>query len=234
MDHTWAIKQLDEFIAAIDRLGSWVALRAGEEALARKEALIRRIANAYQAGSGDYTVRAGGTKRQRWGPAREAALLTRELAASAEEFDAFLRPPFPALTADALHPWVYEPASPLWAAGAHQDAVLAAARTVNRRLQQRLDRHDIGETDLAMQSFDMKAPAPGKPRLRFPGDRTTPTWKARQDGAKYLAAGAFLGIRNVAAHEDDADWTERQALEHLAIFSVLARWIEECSVESVT
>ncbi len=27
-------------------------------------------------------------------------------------------------------------------------------------------------------------------------------------------------------------WTEQEALEHLATFSVLARWIEECAVES--
>ncbi|MFD6331236.1 TIGR02391 family protein [Streptomyces niveus] len=100
----------------------------------------------------------------------------------------------PALPADQFHPWVWEPAAPLWAAEARQDAVLAAARTVNRRLQQKLGRHDIGETDLCLQTFDMKDPAPGKPRLRFEGDRNTPTWRARQDGAKYLAAGAFLAL----------------------------------------
>ncbi|MEU0058624.1 TIGR02391 family protein [Streptomyces sp. NPDC006334] len=95
-------------------------------------------------------------------------------------------------------------------AEARQDAVLAAARTVNRRLQQKLGCHDIG------------------------GDRKTPTWRARQEGAKYLAAGAFLALRNVAAQEDEVTWTEQEALEHLATLSVLARWIEQCSVERAT
>ncbi|MGV9419935.1 TIGR02391 family protein [Streptomyces sp. NPDC003674] len=64
-------------------------------------------------------------------------------------------------------------------------------------------------------------------------DRNTPTWRARQEGAKYLAAGAFLALRNVAAHEDEVTWTEQEALEHLATLSVLARWIEQCVVERV-
>jgi hypothetical protein len=123
---------------------------------------------------------------------------------------------------------------PADAAEARQDAVLSGARTVNRRLQQKLDRHDIGEFDLCMQSFDPKDPVEGKPRLRFPGDRTTPTWRARQEGAKYTSAGAFLAIRNIAAHEDQVTWSEQEALEHLAVLSVIARWVEECTVETAS
>ncbi|MET8134115.1 TIGR02391 family protein [Streptomyces sp. NPDC005251] len=151
--------------------------------------------------------------------------------ADMDEWAARLVPDAPTLPADQFHPWVWEPAAPLWGAEARQDAVLAAARTVNRRLQQKLERHDIGEMDLCMQAFDMKDPLAGKPRLRFDGDRNTPTWRARQEGAKYLAAGAFLALRNVAAHEDEVTWTEQEALEHLATLSVLARWIEQCAVE---
>ncbi|MEV6027780.1 TIGR02391 family protein [Streptomyces sp. NPDC052036] len=86
--------------------------------------------------------------------------------------------------------------------------------------------------DLCMQAFDMKDPVAAKPRLRFDGDRNTPSWRARQEGAKYLAAGAFLALRNVAAHEDEVTWTEQEALEHLATLSVLARWIEQCTPRS--
>lgn len=66
-----------------------------------------------------------------------------------------------------------------------------------------------------MHPFDLKAPAPGKPRLRFAGDRTVPTWRARMEGAKYLAA-------------------EHEALEYLTVLSVVARWVEECEVETAT
>jgi hypothetical protein len=153
--------------------------------------------------------------------------------ADMDEWAVRLAPDAPALAADQFHPWVWEPAAPLWSAEAYQDGVLAAARTVNRRLQQKLGRHDVGEADLCLQTFEMKDPVPGKPRLRFPGDRNTPTWRARQDGAKYLAAGTFLAIRNVAAHDDEVSWSEQEALEYLATLSVLARWIVECTVESV-
>lgn len=151
--------------------------------------------------------------------------------ANMDEWAARLAPDAPTLPADRLHPWVWEPAAPLWAAEARQDAILAGARTVNRRLQQKLDRHDIGETDLCLQSFEPKDPVAGKPRLRFAGDRDTPIWHARQEGAKYLGAGAFLAIRNIAAH-DEASWSEQEGLEYLATFSVLAHWISECTVES--
>nr|WP_275901613.1 TIGR02391 family protein [Streptomyces sp. S1D4-20] len=39
-------------------------------------------------------------------------------------------------------------------------------------------------------------------------------------------------MRNLAAHEDEVSWTQQEALEYLATFSVIARWIEECMVET--
>ncbi|MFE2427167.1 TIGR02391 family protein [Streptomyces sp. NPDC059373] len=234
MDHAWAIQKLDEFIADVDRLNAFVHLRSDVEALVRKEALIRKIANAYQEGAGDYAASAGNGKQRRWGPARHAALLARELATNAEDFEAFRRPKSASVTTEAMHPWVQKSVTELWAANAHQDAVLAAARTVNRRLQEKLKRHDVGDNVLCMQSFGISDPEPGKPRLRFPGDRTTPSWRARQDGAKYLSAGAFLGIRNLAAHEEKVPWGQQEALEYLATFSVVSRWIEECTVETAS
>jgi hypothetical protein len=46
-----------------------------------------------------------------------------------------------------------------------------------------------------------------------------------------LGAGCFEGIRNPAAHEDGLVLTEQVALEQLADFSLLARWIDECTIE---
>jgi hypothetical protein len=43
-----------------------------------------------------------------------------------------------------------------------------------------------------------------------------------------------LAIRNVAAHVDDAEWDGQEALEYLATLSVIAHWIEECTVETAT
>jgi hypothetical protein len=47
------------------------------------------------------------------------------------------------------------------------------------------------------------------------------TQMRRQQGLHFLAQGAFAGIANIAAH-DHAAWTEREALEHLAVLSVVA------------
>jgi hypothetical protein len=46
-----------------------------------------------------------------------------------------------------------------------------------------------------------------------------------------FGAGCFEGIRNPAAHEDRLDLTDQVALEQLAAFSLLARWIDECKLE---
>ncbi|MFJ4517478.1 TIGR02391 family protein [Streptomyces sp. NPDC088816] len=240
MDHAYAIKHLTMFLEWVNQHLSDLESAHHQEGvpypdppqeLELEEVLVRQIENAYAPNLGDYATNQW-VQPNRWMIAREAAIQALGRARSAQEIAAFLRPTSPALTADGLHSWVWEPAAPLWAAEAYQDAVLAAARTVNRRLQQKLGRHDVGETDLCMQSFDMKAPAEGKPRLRFDGDRSTPTWRARQDGAKYTSAGAFLAIRNLAAHEDEVNWSQQEALEYLATFSVIARWIEECTVET--
>lgn len=236
MNHAYAVAKLRLFLSDVSEQLAWIDRWENSYSwppvsndLLLQEALARRIENAYVAGSGDYART--DNEHDHWTAARHAAIDALARASSADEFAAFVRPSSPSFAADGLHSWVWEPAAPLWAAEARQDAVLAAARTVNRRLQQKLDRHDVGEYDLAVQSFDIKDPAPGKPRLRFPGDRTVPQWKGRQEGAKLMTGGAYMAIRNRAAHEDGVPWTEQEALELLATFSVIARWIEECDVE---
>ncbi|MET9051776.1 TIGR02391 family protein [Streptomyces bacillaris] len=232
MDHSYAVAKLTAFIELLDthQLHMQPASAAPHE-VQLAEVLAARIGERYN--KGDWIFRSIPSLGDYWTRSRRAAVEALGRAGSEEEVADFLRPDSPSLAAGALHPWVWEPAAPLWAAQAHQDAVLTAARTVNRRLQQKLSRHDIGEMDLCMQSFDLKQPTESKPRLRFDGDRSTPTWRARQEGAKYFSAGAFLGIRNLAAHQEKVTWTEQEALEYLASFSVVARWIEECSVETV-
>jgi hypothetical protein len=44
----------------------------------------------------------------------------------------------------------------------------------------------------------------------------------------------FMAIRNVIAHEAEEELTEYEALEQLAALSLLARWIDLCSVETAT
>ena len=52
------------------------------------------------------------------------------------------------------------------------------------------------------------------------------------NGARGMGQACSQGIRNVGNHSE-ADWSEQEALEYLAAFSILARWIEACVVETV-
>ncbi|MET7930523.1 TIGR02391 family protein [Streptomyces sp. NPDC005349] len=252
MKHDWAAAQLRSLVADINALIEWDEAKRhvdpwgdgsipaelanslpDEDDLVRREVIAMRIASAYEDGlGGEYTYRTDSV-RGRWVPVKEIALRALALAESAADLEAFLQPGSPALGASTMHPWVWEPTKPLWAAGAHQEAVLAAARTVNARLQQKLGRHDVSETDLVLQGFDLKDPQPGKPRLRVSGDdRSQPSWVSAQEGAKFFGVGCFRAIRNLAAHMESVTWSEQEALEYLAAFSAFARWVESASVES--
>jgi Protein of unknown function (Hypoth_ymh) len=103
---------------------------------------------------------------------------------------------------------------------------------VNARMQQKRGHHDKSDAGLCREFFSLDKPAPGRPRLRFGGyTRTDMTWRSRQQGAMEFGAGCFEGIRNPAAHEHGLVLSEQVALEQLAAFSLLARWIDECEVE---
>lgn len=241
VDHTYAIQSLSAFlqelkplmadleVAAKRRDGQWPDW-PHEQAVTLAE--LRPIIETYVpnglAALSDYRP----DSIAYWELTRLAATEALGRAKFANDNPTFQHTSTPSFDARALHPWVWEPAAPLWAAEAHQDAVLAAARVINRRLQLKLGRHDVGDKSLCMQSFSTKDPTNDQPRLRFTGDRNSQTWVARQEGAMLLSAGAFFGIRNLAAHEETVTWTPQEALEYLATFSVVARWIEECSVET--
>lgn len=119
----------------------------------------------------------------------------------------------------------------MWGLGSAQEAVNAVAWSVNARLQQKLGRHNAAR---CREAFSLKGDEWGRPRLRFPGDRDTDTWASRQEGAMSFGAGCYMGIRNPTVHEDGLDLPAQVALEQLAAFSVLARWIDECDVEVAT
>ncbi|MFJ2618984.1 TIGR02391 family protein [Glutamicibacter sp. NPDC087344] len=148
-----------------------------------------------------------------------------------EEIELNLQPNAPRLSANHLHPWVWDGARSLWDSGHFADAVLGAAKLVNARLQNKVGRRDISDSRLCAEAFSLTDAKPQGARLRFPGDRGTESWKARQQGALELSKGAFTAIRNPLAHTDNSDMDEQQALELLAVFSVVARWIDECEVQ---
>ena len=92
-----------------------------------------------------------------------------------------------------------------------------------------LDKPQLTERELVTQVFSLSEPNSNQLRLHFPGEKSSKTWRSRQEGLHLLAQGVFAGIRNVATHTDD-EWSEQVALEHLAVLSVVARWADETEV----
>jgi hypothetical protein len=136
-----------------------------------------------------------------------------------------LAPDAPSLVADQFHPRIWAAASVLWDTGQYRVAVGQAAIALSAHIAAKASSHATGRK-LVNEVLSPKNPEVGKTRLHMHGNKESETWKSRQDGLHLIAQGAFAGIRNVAAH-DDEEWPEQVALEHLAVLSVVARWADE-------
>jgi hypothetical protein len=258
MDHAWAVQQLKKFQKIIEdfyRLSYYQAtnaisdeegddydslleeygsLQGAVDRLIALNPVMRSLMNAAQAGLGDYLEAPdegwaydGSYWREIVKPHALRAMGIHEFG---EEARHRMRPDSPDLAADQFHPWVWEAAAPLWHAGSRQEAVLAAARSVNARMQQKRGHHDKSEVALCREFFSLDPPAPDRPRLWFPGFPSDSTRRSRQVGAMEFSVGCFEAIRNPAAHQHGLILTEQVALEQLAAFSLLARWVDECEV----
>lgn len=142
----------------------------------------------------------------------------------------------PALSAGLLHESVWGAARTQWATEHQHEAVLAAAKAVNSMLQQKVDRRDLSDLKLVRDAFSEKSPEPGRARLRFPHVDDEQTRESLRRGVMDFGAGCFAAIRNPVGHLPNADLelTDQEALERLAALSLLARWIEEATVEMAT
>ncbi|WP_328522429.1 TIGR02391 family protein [Kribbella sp. NBC_00359] len=145
-----------------------------------------------------------------------------------DEWATRLAPEPPTLAGDRFHPLIWEAAAQLWATSHLVAAVESAAKWLTFEIQQKAQ-SNLVDRELVTDVFPSK-PNNGRTRLWLPGDRETKMWRSRQDGLYNLSIGAYAGIRNVAAHSPAPNWSEQQALEYLAVLSVVARWTEETEV----
>jgi Protein of unknown function (Hypoth_ymh) len=74
----------------------------------------------------------------------------------------------------------------------------------------------LTERELVAQVFSPNQLGSNQVRLHLPGDKSTKTWKSRQEGLHLLAQGAFAGIRNVATHTE-SEWSEQVAQEQARV-----------------
>lgn len=135
----------------------------------------------------------------------------------------------PTMSADSLHPLIWEAASKLWHDKHHGQAVQRAATFLNAHVQDLTGRRDVSDSALMAETFSANAAKSGKPRLRWPGDDADLTVKAMRSGLLHFSQGCFMAIRNPATHST-AEAAPQEALEQLAILSTLARWIDYCEL----
>lgn len=163
----------------------------------------------------------------KWRIAREAGERLAGVVNQPERRDALFPSRGPSLNAEGLHDWVWDAARTRWDDGYYSDAVSAAAEAVQHKARVRLGRRDLTGATLYEQAFSPNDATDKNPRLRLshidPEDADT--WRSAHLGAMHLGSAAAMGIRNLAAHHQ-ADLAEQEALEQLAVLSVLARWVD--------
>ena len=251
MDRKYLVSLLKKFISMTDefqapmessslssRMSSISYLPINKELddkLMEMEIPIRQVINGAQSGLGNFKIDHNSLSRiDRWTEARSAAIKAKGIYEIGAKVALSLSPDSPVLTADKLHPWVWDSAKQLWESDNYSEAVAAAARTINSRIKQKVERRDVSEKQLIEEAFSLDDPKPGKSRLRMPGDKQSQTWKTQQLGTMSFGVGCFQAIRNPSAHESDLEWNEIQALEFLAAFSILARWVNMCEIDEYT
>jgi hypothetical protein len=129
-----------------------------------------------------------------------------------------------------MHPWIWDGARSLWNSQHYREAVQAAAIKLNAETQNKAGRSDISETDLFKQLFSLDPPKSGSPRFRVWPNDGSKTYSSVHRGVMALAEGCYASMRNPISHTE-GDVTEDRALEMLAAFSILARWVDEATVE---
>lgn len=239
LDREWAIQELQAFLHATDQVGYdpgpgivyvGTVMRTGQTEAAQRAHLMEQILDRAlpewrQAKRPDHPDHDWDFHRE-WA-ARGKAALERQ-----EELEAHLGDGAPEMDAGNLHPWAWENAAPLWRTGHFDLAVGQAAIRVNTEAQAKCGRRDLSETDLFNQVLSIDDPKPGEPRLRLMPNDGSKTFRSVHRGARSLAEGLCAGIRNPLGHELAGATPEQDALEHLAGFSILARWVDVAIVET--
>ncbi|MFE3323015.1 TIGR02391 family protein [Nocardia sp. NPDC059195] len=141
----------------------------------------------------------------------------------------------PQLGPTELHALIWGAAKKLWQIGEYRRAVSSAADAVEWYGRQQTSRHDIEGVVVWQEAFSDKAPEPGRPRLRWPGDPKHKSVTSMNRGLLGFGVGVQQTIRNQAAHgQGEQEYTPQEALERLGALSLLARWIDECNLDEAS
>jgi len=225
----WARDRLERFIAACRAYERDQKARRYEgydenlyHEMIGQEPTVKRIVSQLDPKLGDFNARNAMAGAAVAAGNVQAAL---GILADLDEVEKYLGPAGPVVHADDLHPWIWGPAAAFWDADKHAVAVEQAAKSLTAHIQQKAG-STLVDRELVAEVFSPKE-GRGRTRLWLPGDRSTDSWKSRQEGLHLLAQGAYAGIRNIVAHTHEPEWSEQEALEYLAVLSTVARWTEE-------
>ena len=243
MDVEWAIAKLEHFlkltklspprqVPGVVVFSSHMVNQGKSEEIMRAAPVVEQIIDKVIPGWRDTVSSEQNKTVNRWCQHIEAAQRARALLQDQEETRQKLGESAPDLNAASLHPWAWQGAKSLWESGHYREAIGAAARKINAETQNKVSRKNVTETSLFKECFSTDDPQPEKPRLRVTPNDGSSTYKSVQRGVMAFAEGCFAAIRNPAAHLDgQEELRESEALEQLAAFSVLARWIDMATVE---
>jgi hypothetical protein len=238
MDVEWAINEIELLLHATDQVaydndgGVFIIgthMRASDTEAAQRAHVVELIL--------DRTLQ--GWRKDR--PGKDSAYTwLREWAARAKaalqrsgELADKLGDDAPDMDAANLHPWAWENGRSYWNTGHYHQAVMQAAIRINAETQAKLARMDVSEVALFNEGFSPDPPKPGVSRLRLMTDDGSRTYQNLHRGARAFADGLYTAIRNPGMHmpPPSGGGEEQLALEQLAAFSLLARWVAQAAVE---
>lgn len=168
-----------------------------------------------------------------------AATVKGRLASLLADAEAAQTTDLPAFSPALMHSVVWSGAAAHWTSHQYRVAVREAAEGLTVHWKQRLGRNDVDDTPFWQETLSPGDPKPGKPKLRWPGDKHDKTAKSMRGGLEpfakslsNLATGLNLTVRNVATHTRD-ELSEQEAMERLAAYSYLARLLDRCEVHRI-
>ena len=235
LDTGWAVSEIDGFLhvtgQVVPDMGPGVAyfgtvMRGpATDASARAhvvEQILDRVLPGWQ------VDRPAKDKDFRW--LRDQASRAKAELQRSEELAERLGDNAPDMDAGDLHPWAWENGRSFWNTGHFHQAVMQAAMRINAETQSKLGRMDVSETALFNEAFSLSDPKLGSPRLRLAENDGSKTYESLHRGARAFAEGLYAAIRNPGMHVPTDGGEEQLALEQLAAFSLLARWVDQAEV----
>lgn len=230
----WAKEQLRRFIASTAFRftgGGFGENAAPEEQIIAQAQVIEQIFDrVIPAWKDEVSKRAA--SYDSWSGHRETAQRALAQLERDQEIKDNLGEAAPDLNAARMHPWAWDGARSLWASRHYREAVSAAAVKVNAEAQNKLGRVDISEVKLFQEAFSLRSPEANKPRLRLMPNDSSDTFRSLHEGASAFASGCYKAIRNPAVHIPLTELAEDDALEQLAAFSILARWVDTATLDT--